>query len=272
MKVITFLNEKGGVGKTTMAATVGAGLAVLGYRVLMLDADPQGHLTLSFGIPKQHGMYDLLVRDADFDDPGVIVPIDTNRYAPPNLQGTPKGQLFLVPGNRETRLISQALENEFFAIREKLADLQQRNVVDVVLIDTSPTPSPFHAHIYLATHHILYPTEVTYLSFDGLVTSVKATTGFSKQKEKSGLEDIKLTGIIPTKFRAKTLEHREKLEQLRRGFGNMVWPPLPMSVVWEEAMARQVSIFRYAFDHPIAREAWKVVNKAKEHTLDVKPT
>jgi chromosome partitioning protein len=272
MKVITFLNEKGGVGKTTMAGTIGAGLAIMGYRVLLMDADPQGHLTLSFGIPKAHGMYDLLVRDADFNDPGVIVPVDADRFLPPNIKTEPKGRLYVVPGNRETRLISQALENEFFAIREKLADLQQRNVVDVVIIDTSPTPSPFHAHIYLATHHILYPTEVTYLSFDGLVTSVKATTGFSKQKQQSGLEDIKLTGIIPTKFRAKTLEHREKLQQLKQGFGKMVWTPLPMSVVWEEAMARQISVFRYAYDHPVAGEAWKVVKLAKERAIDVEAT
>lgn len=271
MKVLTFLNEKGGVGKTTMASTIGAGLAIMGYRVLMIDADPQGHLTLSLGLKKQHSLYDLLVRDAEFTDPGVVVPVSPNIFAPPDTQI--RGRLYIVPGNRETRLISQALENEFFAIRERLKDLQQQDLIDVVIFDTSPTPSPFHAYIYLATHHILYPTEVTYLSFDGLVSSIQVTTGFSKQKEQSGMESIKLTGIIPTKYRAKTLEHREKLTSLKQGFGELVWNPMPMSVVWEEAMARQVSIFRYAYDHPVAKDAWKTVTLTKERTLNVtKPT
>jgi chromosome partitioning protein len=262
MKVIMFLNEKGGVGKTTMAATVGAGLAIMGYRVLLIDADPQGHLTLSFGLKKQHSLYDLLVRDSEFNDPGIVVPISPEQYAMPSPQVT-TGRLFLIPGNRETRLIASALESELFAIRKKMSELEQANVVDVVIFDTSPTPSNLHALIFLATQHIIYPTEVTYLSFDGLVASIQSTTGYSNKKRESGLEEIKLTGIIPTKFRSKTLEHQEKYRALKKGFGELVWHPMPQSVIWEEAVARQRSIFSYAHDHPVAGDAWKVVRATK---------
>lgn len=264
MKVLTFLNEKGGVGKTTLASTIGAGLAIMGYRVLMIDADPQGHLTISFGLDKQHALYDLLVRDAEFDEQGIVHTIAPEAYTLPNAKQPETGRLFVVPGNRETRLVSQALEGEPFAIRNRMMELAENNTVDFVIFDTSPTPSTFHAMIYLATDHIIYPTEVTYLSFDGLVASIKNTTGYSKQKERYGLGEIKLTGIIPTKFRSKTLEHQEKLKSLRKGFGDLVWQPLPMSVVWEEAMARKRSIFRYAYDHPAAADAWKVVRTVKE--------
>lgn len=264
MKVLTFLNEKGGVGKTTLASTIGAGLAIMGYRVLMIDADPQGHLTIAFGLPKQHALYDLLVRDAEFDEDGIVQTIPTDAYTLPNAKTPDSGRLFIVPGNRETRLVSQALEGEPFAIRNRMMELSQENIVDYVIFDTSPTPSTFHAMIYLATDHIIYPTEVTYLSFDGLVASIKNTTGYSEQKTRYGLGEIKLTGIIPTKFRSKTLEHQEKLKSLRQGFGDLVWQPLPMSVVWEEAMARKRSIFRYAYDHPAAIDAWKVVRTVKE--------
>jgi chromosome partitioning protein len=268
MKVLTFLNEKGGVGKTTLAATIGAGLAVLGHRVLLMDADPQGHLTISFGIKKQHSLYDLLVRDADFDDPGIVQTIAPDVYAPPNVDPKEIGSLFIVPGNRETRLVSQALDSEPFAIRNRMAELAESDVVDFVIIDTSPTPSAFHALIYLATDHILYPTEVTYLSFDGLVASIQSTTGYSNKRVENGLAEIKLTGIIPTKFRSKTLEHQEKLKSLKQGFGNLVWQPLPQSVIWEEALARRRSIFNYAFDHPAVEDAWKVVRTAKEKVLN----
>lgn len=269
MKIITLLNEKGGVGKTTMAGTIGAGLAIMGYRVLLMDADPQGHLTISYGIKKQHSLYDLLVRDADFNDTGIVHPISPEVYALPNAPATDQGRLFIVPGNRETRLVAQALESELFAIRNKMLELEQSDVVDVVIFDTSPTPSAFHALIFLATQHIIYPTEVTYLSFDGLVASIQSTTGYSNKRKESGLEEIKLTGIIPTKFRPKTLEHQEKYKALKKQFGDLVWHPMPQTVVWEEALARKRSIFNYAFDHPVASDAWKVVRSVKESVFGV---
>jgi chromosome partitioning protein len=267
MKVVTFLNEKGGVGKTTMAATIGAGLAIMGYRVLLIDADPQGHLGLAFNIKKQHSIYDLFVRDAEFDDEGIVQAISPDLYALP--QAKADGRLFIVPGNRETRLIAQALESEPYTIRKKLAELEQSKAIDVVIFDTSPTPSAFHALIFLATQHIIYPTEVTYLSFDGLVASIQSTNGHNAKKKELGLEEIKLTGVIPTKFRAKTLEHQEKYKALKKGFGELVWHPMPQSVIWEEAMARHRSVFSYAHDHPVVGDAWKVVRLTKEKIFDV---
>lgn len=267
MKVLTFLNEKGGVGKTTLAGTIASGLAIMGYRVLMLDADPQGHLTIAFDIAKQHSLYDLFVRDAEFSDEGIVHPISPDVYALPNAR-TNQGRLFVVPGNRETRLIAQALESEPLTLHQRMRELAESNTIDVVIFDTSPTPSPLHAQIYLATDHMLYPTEVAYLSFDGLVASFKNTQRFSKRRQQYGIGDIKLTGIIPTKFRSKTLEHQEQYKALRKGFGELVWNPLPMSVVWEEAMARRRSIFRYAYDHPAASDAWKIVRRVKERILD----
>ena len=62
MKTITILNEKGGVGKTTLAITVAAGLAARGHRVLLLDSDAQGHATISLRLRKYPGLYDLMVR------------------------------------------------------------------------------------------------------------------------------------------------------------------------------------------------------------------
>jgi chromosome partitioning protein len=265
MKVITFLNEKGGVGKTTVAGMVAAGLAIRGQRVLMLDTDPQGHLTLSFGIKKQHSLYDLLVRDADFSDPGIVHRVPEANYAPPDDPN--QGALFIVPGNRETRLVAQAMDSEPFAFRNRLMELADDGTIDVVVIDTSPTPSSFHAMIYLATHHIVYPTEVAYLSFDGLVQSIQSTTGYRETKHKRGLEDLTLAGIVPTKYRANTLEHSEKLEALKARYGELVWPPLPLTILWEEAMSRKVSIFRYAYDQPVARAAWRIVDLVEAKVL-----
>ena len=68
MKIVTLLNEKGGVGKTTTATHLAAGLAIRGHRVLLLDTDPQGHATVTLGNKKMPGFYDLMVRNAAFED------------------------------------------------------------------------------------------------------------------------------------------------------------------------------------------------------------
>src|SRR5690606_29548955 len=219
---------------------------------------------ISYGLNKSPALYDLLVRDAEFTDTGIVETIPPDAYALPNAKMPDSGKLFVVAGNRETRLIAQAMEGEPFGIRTRMLELAQENIVDYVIFDTSPTPSTLHAMIYLATDHIIYPTEVTYLSFDGLMASIRNTTGYSKQKQQQGFGEIKLTGVVPTKFRSKTLEHQENLKSLKKGLGELVWNPLPMSVVWEEATARKRSIFRYAYDHPAAADAWKVVRTVKE--------
>ena len=74
MITLAILNEKGGVGKTTLAVTVAAGLAARGRRVLLIDADAQGHATRALGLAKYPGLYELLVREADYQDALRAVP------------------------------------------------------------------------------------------------------------------------------------------------------------------------------------------------------
>ena len=102
MKVITLLQEKGGVGKTTLAVHVAAGLAVRGARVLLVDADAQGTATSSLGLAPEPGLYNLMVRNMAFQD--VVKLVQPEIYEPPNDHS--RGNLFMLPGNLETRLIT----------------------------------------------------------------------------------------------------------------------------------------------------------------------
>src|SRR5690242_15083890 len=99
MKIITLLNEKGGVGKTTLAVHIAAGLAARGERVVLVDADAQGHATVMLGMSNEPALHDLLVREASFKDTLRFVAPEV--YAP---YGESKGQLFLLPGDTETRV------------------------------------------------------------------------------------------------------------------------------------------------------------------------
>jgi chromosome partitioning protein len=248
MKICTILNEKGGVGKTTVAVTLAAGLAARGKRVLLVDAEEQGHATLSLGMSKYPGLYDLLVRDASFKE--VLRPIAPAKYGG---DGT-TSRLFLLGSNVETRSIA-SLISDAFALRQRLSELDRG--FDWCVIDTAPTPSLLHGAIYLATDYIVYPTECEFMSFDGLGESLKRL----QATRKLHAHPIQVAGIVPNKVRASTLEHRDNLVTLRAQFGELVWPPIPLSTVWPEAAAYALPVFVHAPDHDAALAAWELVDR-----------
>ncbi len=262
MKVITLLNEKGGVGKTTLAVHIAAGLAVKGYRVVLVDADPQGHATVMSGLPKEPGLYNLLVREVGFRD--------AMRFIPPEnyqIRGKPvEGQLFVVPSNVETRNIANSI-SDAFAVSERLSELD--NAVDFAVFDTSPTPSLLHGSIYLATDAIIYPTKCEYLSFDGLIESIKHRQAAQAHRDKWNLGEINVLGIVPTMFRRQTVEHTENLKELKAQFGEMVWDPIHQRTIWTEAVTMRQPVFSIAPDTQAAAEAFALVDRVEGAVVHV---
>jgi chromosome partitioning protein len=254
MKVITLLNEKGGVGKTTLAVHIAAGLAHRGYRVVLVDADPQGHATVMCGMRKDPGIYNLLVRDAAFRDTMHL--ISPEQYQMPDKPVT--GQLFVVPSNIETRNIANSI-SDAFAVGDRLEELS--DIVDFVVFDTSPTPSLLHGSIYLATDFIIYPTKCEYLSFDGLVESIRHREAAQVHRNKWNLAPIEVLGIVPTMYRKQTVEHSENLKELRSQFGELVWPPVHQRTIWAEAVTMRRPVFAIAPDSKAAAEALDLVDR-----------
>jgi chromosome partitioning protein len=256
MKTLTLINEKGGVGKTTLAIHVAAGLTIRGYRVVLADADAQGHATVSFGLAKGPGMYDLLVRGSPFRD--VLQPAHPERFAIPGQSS--KGQLYVVPSNVETRSIPIQI-SDAFAVADRFKELE--DLVDVVIFDTSPTPSLLHGSIYLATDSIIYPTKCEYLSFDGLVESFTHRDMIQQTRSRWGLVDISVMGIVPTMFRASTLVHQENLNKLKSRYGDLVWPEVYMRTIWAEASTVGQLVFRFAPESSAARDMWSIVDRVE---------
>lgn len=256
MKTLTLINEKGGVGKTTLAIHIAAGLAIRGYRVVLADADAQGHATVSLGLNKGPGMYDLLVRGAPFRE--VLQAVPPERFTAPGQQS--KGQLYVVPSNVETRSIPIQI-SDAFAVHERFGELEE--LVDVVIFDTSPTPSLLHGSIYLATDSIIYPTKCEYLSFDGLVESFTHREMMQQTRSRWGLTDIRVMGIVPNMFRASTLVHQENLNKLKSRYGELVWPEVLMRTIWAEASTVGQLVYRFAPDSGAARDMWNVVERVE---------
>lgn len=248
MKVIVVTNRKGGVGKSTIATHLAAGLALHGYRVGLVDTDAQGHAAKMFGMEKENGLYHILCdEEATFQD--VIRTVPVERYAPPNFAGKPV--LLLLPSDKHTVRIPTDNPNPF-AFRSMLEALDEEFTLDFVVVDTGPTASMFDGSVNFAANYFLYVTEMAFLSFDGLRESIKEMKQLNKENNKFRQWETQILGIVPNKTRFNTKVQRESSEELGKKFPGMIWQPIMLATLWEECSKKGQAIFSLA---PESREA-----------------
>lgn len=254
MKVITLLNEKGGVGKTTLATHIAVGLALRGNRVLLVDADPQANATTALGIQKSPVFHDLIVRHSAWRD--AMFPIAWNVISD---EPVDDGRLILVPGNDESRVVPMEISSDTL-IRQRFRELG--NAVDYIIVDTSPTPSLLHSSIMLASDYVLAPTDCeAFSALDGLVQTIAHTGSIHEQAAQQNVEIATLAGIIPNKYRSTTLTHTEILSHLKNEYGRMVWPPVPLAVVFAQAQLERKFLYQFAPESKITWLLWQMVDK-----------
>jgi chromosome partitioning protein len=227
VQIISVINHKGGVGKTTSTANIGAGLNQLKRRVLMVDLDPQANLTRHFGVSK----------DAEKSIYGAL----TGEYSLPILPV--KTGLDLVPAHQNLvgweKEISDEPGRELF-LREVLVPVVKD--YDNVIIDCPPSLNLLPLNALSTSHSVLITVEPGLFAIDGMGNIFNAV-----QKVKNRINDD-LTGcrILITRFHSSKSLHKQAEEVIRQTYGNMVFKTvIRTNVALEEAVMRGCDVFDY---------------------------
>ena len=224
-KVIAIINQKGGVGKTTTAVTLGAGLANAGKRVLLVDLDAQGSVAISLGVDKGDGLYRLL--------------FDGKRKAI-----TPSGRprLDLIVGDKTTVEAKQRLTGMNFSEAQLKAALGKLPGYDVIVLDAAPGVDILQVSALVACTHFIIPVALDHLAVVGAGDAL-ATTASLKDVGRFGGTFL---GVLPTMWERTTTESHEQLKILAGQYGRLVWPPIPRDTHAREAPAYGQTLWEYA--------------------------
>lgn len=231
MKIYALVNQKGGVGKTTTALNVGAGIAATGKAVLLIDADQSGNLSKSAGIELSDDaptVYEVLKGIADIND--AVQPAQGGKYdvlpADSMLSGADV-ELATVPGRE-------------MLLKEAIAQLSKP--YDYVLIDCPPSLNTLSLMALTAANGVIVPVQAQYLALDGMA-QLNQTIELVKKRMNPQLE---ICGVLVTLYDPRKLLNKEVLESLTAAFPGKVYATtISNNIALAEAPSYGKDIFEY---------------------------
>jgi chromosome partitioning protein len=227
-EVIAFANQKGGVAKTTTTLNLAVAFAESGYRVLCIDLDPQGNLTMSQGIDPdkvEKSLYDVLVNDMPISEIVQHREIDI-AVSSIDLAGAEIAMSTKIGRER-------SLEK---ALKEVSGDY------DYVCIDTPPSLGLLTINALTAANRVIVPVQCEYLSMRGLVQLQNTL----KMIQENLNPDVKIEGILPTMLDSRTVHAKEAVEILEENFGELVFKSrIRKAIKFAEAPVKGSSVLKY---------------------------
>jgi len=253
-QVLVFANQKGGVAKTTTTLNLGVAFAEHGHRVLLIDLDPQGNLTMSQGLNPdsiEQSMFDVLVHRMPLEH--VIV----------------RREVDLAVSSIDLAGADMALSSQIGrerALEKALAPIRDR--YDFILIDTPPSLGLLTINAFVAGTGVIVPVQTEYLSLRGLV-QLENTLAMVRENLNPSVE---IVGIVPTMYDRRLTHSREADEILRENFGDLVYNTrIRKTVRFAEAPVKGTSVLAYEPDgeaaamyRDLAREVL-VGQKSRQH-------
>lgn len=246
-KIIAITNQKGGVGKTTTTVNLGACLATLGKKVLLVDIDPQGNTTSGVGINKAdvaHCIYDVLINDVHPKDAIADTAIENLKIIPATIQ-LAGAEIELVPTiSREIRLKKslQLIEHLF----------------DYILIDCPPSLGILTVNSLTASDSVIIPIQCEYYALEGLSQLLNTVRLVQKHLNTS----LQIEGVLLTMFDARTNLGIQVIEEVKKYFQQKVYRTIiPRNVRLSEAPSHGQAIITY---DPRSKGAEVYLELAKE--------
>jgi chromosome partitioning protein len=226
--VIAFANQKGGVAKTTSTLNLAAALSEQDNRVLCIDMDPQGNLTMSQGLNPdsiERSMFDVLVHRLPIENVITNTEVDL-AVSSIDLAGAELALSSMIGRER-------ALEKALMPMKERY---------DYVLIDTPPSLGLLTINALVAADHVIVPVQCEYLSLRGLV-QLENTLAMIRENLNP---NVAIMGILPTMFDRRTLHAREAVEILEENFGDLVFKTrIKKTIRYAEAPVKGTSVLKY---------------------------
>lgn len=235
-RIISMVNQKGGVGKTTSTINLGAALAECGRKVLLVDFDPQGALSAGFGTNPHElelTVYNVMMdRKVDIND--VILPTDIEN-------------IDLLPANIDLSAAEVQLVNEVAREQVLASTLRKvQNEYDVILIDCQPSLGLLTVNALTASHGVIIPLICEFFALRAVALLVD-----SIEKVQDRLNpDLEITGVLATMFDARTIHSKEVLARIIDAFGDKVFDTvIKRTVKFPDATVSAEPILSYASNH-----------------------
>ena len=215
-------NQKGGVGKSTTAVSLGAALAELGYKVLVVDLDPQGNASTGLGIrhdAREITAYDVLVSDGSVTD-AIVPTMIEGLHAVPSTIDLAGAEIELVSQfSREGRL------------KRALAEIHE-GVYDFILLDCPPSLGLLTVNAMTAAEELIVPIQCEYYALEGLGQLLRNVSLVQQNIN----PELRLSGIVMTMFDPRTKLSEQVVAEVRKFFGELVYDVvIPRTVRLSEA-------------------------------------
>ena len=253
--IISLLNHKGGVGKTTSTINIGAGLVELGKRVLLVDLDPQANLSLSLGIPRQPvTIYESMMGESD------LSPYEARE------------NLHVVTSSLDLSSAEMELVNEAgreFILRELFAGVDED--YDFIIIDCPPSLGLLTLNALTSSQQVIIPLQTQFLALQGLA-KIKQVI----QKVKLRLNrDLHISGVLATMYDSRKVLNRDVIETIQKYFGPLLFDTyIRDNVTLAEAPSQRQDIFAYSKKSNGAKDYLalsKEIIERTEHPIHTRP-